>query len=176
LLIFRFLFANTVVGWITGWINVAGWIALTASGGLLGSQLILGVVSLMHPDYEPQRWQQFLIYIGYNIAAFLINAFMTRLLPLITRSAFIWSIVGFVVISITILACASPNYSSASFVFTDFINETGWPDGIAWLLGLLQAGLGLTGFDAVAHSRSNCSLSTSYRNYTDKVYSDRRNT
>ncbi|TVY57347.1 Choline transport protein [Lachnellula cervina] len=29
--------------------------------------------------------------------------------------------------------------------------KTGWPDGIAWLLGLLQAGLGLTGFDAVAH-------------------------
>jgi len=36
-------------------------------------------------------------------------------------------------------------------VFREFINETGWPDGIAWLLGLLQAGLGLTGFDAVAH-------------------------
>lgn len=108
----------------------------------------------MHPNYEPQRWQQFLIYIGYNLAAFLINAFFTRLLPLITRSAFIWSILGFVVISITVLSCASPNYSSASFVFTDFINETGWPDGVAWLLGLLQAGLGLTGFDAVAHSKS----------------------
>ena len=31
------------------------------------------------------------------------------------------------------------------------MNETGWPNGITWLLGLLQAGLGLTGFDAVAH-------------------------
>jgi len=67
------------------------------------------------------------------------------------QSAFISSITGFVIISITILACASPNYSSAEFVFTDSINETGWPDGIGWLLGLLQAGLGLTGFDAVAH-------------------------
>lgn len=134
---------------------MSGWIALTASGGLLGSQLILGIISLMHPNYEAQRWQQFLIYIGYNLAAFLINAFCTRLLPLITRSAFIWSILGFVVISITVLSCASPNYSSASFVFTDFINETGWPDGVAWLLGLLQAGLGLTGFDAVAHSTSH---------------------
>lgn len=76
---------------------------------------------------------------------------MTLLLPIITKSAFIWSITGFVIISITLLACASPNYSSADFVFREFINETGWPDGIAWLLGLLQAGLGLTGFDAVAH-------------------------
>jgi amino acid transporter len=70
---------------------------------------------------------------------------------LINKSAIIWSISGFVVISITILACASPNYNSADLVFRQFENETGWPDGIAWLLGLLQAGLGLTGFDATAH-------------------------
>jgi hypothetical protein len=23
-----------------------------------------------------------------------------------------------------------------SFVFREFLNETGWPDGIAWLLGV----------------------------------------
>jgi choline transport protein len=140
-----------LLSWITGWINTSGWIALVASGGLLGSQLIVGIISLMSTSYVAQRWHQFLIYIGYNLVAFLINAFMTGALPIITRSAFIWSITGFVVISITVLACASPDYSSAEFVFTDFINETGWPDGIGWLLGLLQAGLGLTGFDAVAH-------------------------
>lgn len=80
---------------------------------------------------------------------------MTDALPLVTRGAFIWSIIGFVVISITVLACSSPNYSTPEFVFTEFLNSTGWPDGIAWLLGLLQAGLGLTGFDAVAHSKPN---------------------
>ena len=34
---------------------------------------------------------------------------------------------------------------------SDTCADSGWPDGIGWLLGLLQAGLGLTGFDAVAH-------------------------
>ena len=140
-----------VLSWITGWINVAGWIALVASGGLLGSQLIVGIISFMHLSYVPQRWHQFLIYIGYNLIAFLINAFLTHVLPYITKFAFTWSISGFVIISITVLACASPNYASGSFVYRDFINQTGWPEGVAWLLGLLQAGLGLTGFDAVAH-------------------------
>ncbi|KAL5329342.1 hypothetical protein ACEPPN_002853 [Leptodophora sp. 'Broadleaf-Isolate-01'] len=140
-----------LLSWITGWINVSGWIALICSGGLLGSQLIIGVISLVHSDFVPHRWHQFLIYIGYTLVAFVVNAFMTGALPIITRAAFIWSITGFVVISITVLACASPNYTSANYVFTEFINETGWPDGIAWLLGLLQGGLGLTGFDAVAH-------------------------
>lgn len=141
-----------ILSWITGWINVAGWIALVASGGLLASQLIIGIITFMHPDtYIYHPWHQFLIYIGYNIIAFLINGFMNSSLPIVTKTAFIWSITGFVVISITVLACASPNYSSGKVVFAEFINLTGWPDGIAWLLGLLQAGLGLTGFDAVAH-------------------------
>jgi hypothetical protein len=38
-----------VLSWITGWVNCSGWVALVATGGLLGSQLILGVISLMNP-------------------------------------------------------------------------------------------------------------------------------
>jgi amino acid permease (GABA permease) len=140
-----------LLSWITGWINVSGWIALVASGGLLGSQLILGIVSLFHPDFAPERWHQFLIYIAYTVIAFCVNAFMNHLLPYVNKAAITWSILGFLVISITVLACVSPNYASAHFVFAEFINETGWPDGVAWLLGLLQGGLALTGYDAVAH-------------------------
>ncbi|KAJ5510651.1 Amino acid/polyamine transporter I [Penicillium expansum] len=140
-----------ILSWITGWINCSGWVALVATAGLLGSQLILGVISLMNPSYEPQRWHQFLIYCGYNVVAFLVNAFMNDIMPFVTKGAFIWSLAGFAIICITVLSCASPNYNSAKFVFTDFINTTGWPDGVAWLLGLLQGGLGVTGFDGVAH-------------------------
>ncbi len=143
-----------ILSWTTGWINVSGWIALTATGGLLGSQLITGIIGFMNPGYETQRWHQFFIYIAYTLAAFIINAFGTRLLPLVTKAAFIWSICGFAVISITALACASPEYQSGEFVYRTFINETGWPDGIAWLLGLLQGALGLTAFDAVAVGQS----------------------
>ncbi|OJI96686.1 hypothetical protein ASPVEDRAFT_78444 [Aspergillus versicolor CBS 583.65] len=125
--------------------------ALTAVNSLLSSQLITGIISAMHPDYEAQRWHQFLIYIGLTLGAFVVNAFMNSILPIIYRGAFMWSIGGFVIVSITALACASPDYNSAYFVFCNFVNTTGWPDGIAWLLGLLQGGLGVTAFDAVAH-------------------------
>ncbi|KAJ5469575.1 hypothetical protein N7539_009193 [Penicillium diatomitis] len=140
-----------ILSWITGWVNCSGWVALVATGGLLGSQLILGVISLMSPTYEAQRWHQFLIYIAYNLFAFTINSLLNRILPLFNKAAFIWSLTGFTVICITVLACASPNYNSGDFVFREFTNTTGWPDGIAWLLGLLQGGLGVTGFDGVAH-------------------------
>ena len=82
----------------------------------------MGVISFMNQDYAPQRWHQFLIYIGYNLVAFLLNAFGNSLLPYVTKGAFAWSITGFVIISITVLACSSPNYASGKFVFTEFIN------------------------------------------------------
>jgi len=118
---------------------------------LLPSQLVVGVISLYHPEYEPQNWQQFLLYIGFILAAFIINVFLTRILPYITQTAFIWSLAGFAIICITVLSTASPDYQSGQFVYGEFVNGTGWPNGFAWLLGLLQGALGLTGFDAVAH-------------------------
>jgi len=57
---------------------MAGWIALTATGGLLGSQLLVGVIALYNENYVAQRWQQFLIYIGYTVFAFVVNAFANR--------------------------------------------------------------------------------------------------
>ncbi|MBE3048299.1 amino acid permease [Candidatus Bathyarchaeota archaeon] len=139
------------LSWVTGWVNLAGWLALVAVNSLIQSQLIFGMVSLLHPDYEAQRWHQFLIYIAVAAIALFVNAFAYRLLPYCNTFALAWSLTGFVVISITILATAAPDYATPEYVFAEFSNTTGWPDGLAWLLGLLQSGLGLTAFDAVAH-------------------------
>jgi hypothetical protein len=71
--------------------------------------------------------------------------------------------------------CASPDYQSGEFVYRDFINETGWPDGIAWLLGLLPGGLGLTAFDAVAVSHQHLlSIGFGCCGLTNRVAHDRR--
>lgn len=139
------------ISWVTGWINLTGWVALVATNSSLASTLIINIISLMVDDYNFQRWHQFLLYLGITALNFCINAFMQTLLPKINTVALAWSIAGFFIVSITVLACAAPDYATGEYVFATWINETGWPDGIAWLLGLLQGGLGLTGFDAVAH-------------------------
>lgn len=53
-----------VLSWITGWVNCSGWVALVATGGLLGSEMILGVISLMNPvsSQLPQRTDGSLSY------------------------------------------------------------------------------------------------------------------
>lgn len=114
----------------------------------VSGSLITGIIALLHPNYIVERWHVFLIFEAWMIGSFLINTFGVRLLPTINRAALTWSITGVVVISITCLACASPRYESAQFVFRTYINETGWNNGVAWVLGLLQSAFGLTGFDA----------------------------
>jgi hypothetical protein len=88
------------------------------------------------------------------LGACFINIFGLRLLPTIDRAAIFWyahpqawldstltgrSLTGAVVIIITCLSCASPNFQSADFVFRRYINDVGWNNGVAWILGLLQS-------------------------------------
>ena len=119
------------ISWITGWINLSGWVALVATNSSLASTLIINIISLMNANYVFQRWHQFLIYLGITLITFLINAFMHKLLPHVNGFALAWSIGGFFIICITVLACAAPDYATGEYVFGTFINETGWPDGIA---------------------------------------------
>lgn len=60
-----------------------------------------------------------------------------------------WSLLAVLVTSIVLLATSEK--TDAAFVFTSFKNETGWPDGVSWILGLLQSALSLIAFDVVLH-------------------------
>lgn len=66
-----------------------------------------------------------------------------------TRTTVYWSLFGVVIISIVLLSMSDK--TSAEFVFTNYDNETGWSDGMAWILGLLQSALSLIAFDVVLH-------------------------
>ena len=136
---------SRAISYATGWINVCGWVALSATGPLLGSTFVVNLIYLFHPDYEAKSWHQFLIYIAFALIGLVINAFLTRILPYFTKAAFFWSITGFIIIVITILSCSSPSFQTGKFVYGDFINQVGWPDGLAWMLGLLQGAFALTG-------------------------------
>jgi len=91
------------------------------------------------------------VYVGYTILACILNIYGLRLLPLLNKAAISWSLAGAATIAIVCLACQSGHYQPASFVFGSYINETGWNNGVAWILGLLQSSFGLTAYDAVSH-------------------------
>lgn len=126
------------VSYITGWINLAAWVCLAGANCLLVSGIIMSYAELVNPTFEPKPWQRFLLYIAIGAIAFSYNLFANRFLSHLNKYNMFFTLAGFIISLIVILACAAPDFQSAKFVFGGFINESGWPDGWAWQLGLLQ--------------------------------------
>lgn len=130
--------SKRAVSYITGWINLAAWVCLAGANCLLVSGIIQNFISLANPGYDPKPWQRFLLYIAVDMIAFMFNMFANRFLPYLNKYNIFFTLAGFIMSMVTIIACAAPKYQSGAFVYGGFFNLSGWPDGWAWQLGLLQ--------------------------------------
>ena len=148
------------VAYICAWVNMFGWWTLTASQIAFMTQFLLGMKVIFENDWAGagEGWVQFLVYLGITLVFTGVNAVACRKDPILP-----WfnNIVGiqfgtlFVVFSLALLISVGTKeglrYQPASFAFGAWINQTGWPDGVVWFTGLIQAAYGLTAFDSVIH-------------------------
>ncbi|KAL1412429.1 hypothetical protein Q8F55_000174 [Vanrija albida] len=139
------------LAYVVGWLASAGWCTLLGICAAYCASMIPGFVGLWNPDVEMTKWQIFLLYVLFAALGFSLNTFAVRLLPMVEKTAFYWGVVGIIAVSVTVLATAAPNFQPPKAVFATFTNETGWPSGVAFLLGMMQSTLGLAGYDAVTH-------------------------
>ncbi|KAG0050047.1 hypothetical protein BGZ83_005168 [Gryganskiella cystojenkinii] len=136
--------------WVTGWWNLLGQFGCTA-GIDFGLALLLCSVISLATDWVYQRWQVVLIYFLILIIHGLINTFFVKLIAIMNTIS-VWVHIGGIVIILVTLLVKAENKASASFVFTQFINNTGWSSSVyVVLLGLLQSQFTMTGYDASAH-------------------------
>ncbi|KIW46489.1 uncharacterized protein PV06_02158 [Exophiala oligosperma] len=141
---------KVMMSFIVGWINIAGWLTLITTEAFFAAQFFSAAIQVgSGGHYEITEWRTYLIFVAVSLFGVLLNVFGYHLLGRWNEGALLWSILACVVISATILATSEKTH--AKYVFTDFSNTTGWSDGMAWILGLLQSALSLIGFDAVAH-------------------------
>ena len=141
------------LSYISGWMGTLGWVCLTSTAPLLTGQTILTLARLFHPDFTPGTWFIFSLYMAFALYAILINIFGIRILDRLNSAAVFWSLLGAFTITITLLATAGAKgtLNDAKTTFTTFTNLTGWPDGVAWFIGLLQTSYSLVGMDSVTH-------------------------
>ncbi|KAF9769347.1 hypothetical protein IL306_013247 [Fusarium sp. DS 682] len=133
-----------------GWTNIAGWLTVVTTQAFFAAQLIsAAAVVASNNAYEATQWKTYLFFIAILSFGTVGNIWGNRILGRWNDMALYWSVLSVVIISIILLSM-SPK-TDARQVFTDFTNETGWPDGISWILGLLQSALSLIGFDVVLH-------------------------
>jgi amino acid permease (GABA permease) len=139
--------------WFTGWFNLLGQVAITAGidfGLAFFADFLLNLLFgySTNPPY---------IILIFGIVLFihgLLNTFGVSLVAMLNDISVWWHLVG-VVIIVAVLFLVPKNHQSVSYVFTHFVNNTGFSFAGAavyvFLTGLLMSQYTFTGYDASAH-------------------------
>lgn len=137
-------------GWYTGWLNLLG--LLGAIAGIdYGAALFSGALLSMHTDFTPTAGSTFVIFLCILLLHALLNLFNVRLVSLFNSISVWWHLAGVAVI-VGVLAIVPDSHQSPSFVFGEFVNDTGWSSPLyVAMIGLLLAQYTFSGYDASAH-------------------------
>lgn len=148
-------------GWYTGWLNLLG--LLGAIAGIdYGAALFTGAFLNLQWGFEPSPGSTMLIFCAILLLHAVLNLFGVRLVSLLNSASVWWHLAG-VALIVAVLAIVPDHHQSPSFVFTKFVNDTGWSNPVyVAAIGLLLAQYTFCGYDASAHlseETSNASVS-----------------
>ena len=148
-------------GFFTGWLNLIGLIAVTASvayGAANFVDIFLGLLSdSWAADYSLQR--VFIEFVIILVLAALANIFSSHLLAVVNNISVWWHVAGAALI-ILVLVIVPDHHQSVGWVLSERINNSGYDSGSSssvmfWFLvlplGFLLTQYTITGFDASAH-------------------------
>ncbi|KAI9358723.1 amino acid/polyamine transporter I [Pilaira anomala] len=141
-----------VTSWMTGWFNLIGQFAVTAGINYGIALMIAATISIgTNGAWVPTVGATVGIHIAMCITQGIANSLGSKVMTTLNSFSTWWQVIAPAVIMITIVAKA-PTHQSASFVFTDFNNDSGWSNkAYVAVVGLLQAQFTLTGYDSSAH-------------------------
>ncbi|RGP61811.1 amino acid permease [Fusarium sporotrichioides] len=138
--------------WIYGWLFVVGNISITLSATFGTTLFIVAVVNLFETApgvgvLAGEPYQVYLIFVGVTVFSNAVLALGNKWLLWLDTAAIFWTFAGVIALMISILVLAKEGRRDAKWVFTHFENNSGWPDGWAFCVGLLHAvyAMSLTG-------------------------------
>jgi amino acid permease (GABA permease) len=136
--------------WFTGWFNLLGQVAVTAG---IDFGLAFFADALLNALFGYPTTPGWIILL-FAVVLFLhglLNTFGVALVALLNDISVWWHLVGVAIIFVVLFFVPS-HHQSVSFVFTKFVNNTGFGGGFyVFLIGLLLAQYTFTGYDASAH-------------------------
>jgi amino acid transporter len=143
-------------GFFTGWLNLIGLLAVTASvayGAATFLDLTISTISdSWAGDYSLTR--VFILFVVIMVLAALANIFSGHLLAIVNNISVWWHVAGAAIV-ILILIFVPDHHQSLTYVYTERINNSGFTSGFYWFLvlplGFLLTQYTITGFDASAH-------------------------
>ncbi|KAL2692448.1 hypothetical protein Neosp_002857 [[Neocosmospora] mangrovei] len=142
------------ISYVCGFAASCSWIFLAGAVTILATQILLSFPAYYSKDYVPQGWHYFLVFQALNITTHVYNLLLLKKMAWIHEVGFILSLLTFLTVSITCLVRADRQPSS--FVWNNFENNVGWPDGITFLTGLMTPAVMFLGLDGAMHLAEEC--------------------
>jgi amino acid transporter len=145
-------------GWFTGWLNLIGLIAVTASVDYGCATFLNLTLATTVDGWAGSLNQAFMLFLIILVAHVLINIFGQAIINQLQNISVWWHVFGAALV-VGILIAVPPTHQSPSFLFERF-NNSGFGDGTTsgvsyWFfilpLGFLLTQYTITGFDACAH-------------------------
>src|SRR5438270_5871471 len=156
--------------WITGWFNIVGLVGIVAGVGYGAAFFLQATLSLYGLNFLGINFattksstilhENFLLFLIILALYTAVNIFADRLLAIFNNISVGWHVVGVLVI-IGLVIFVPDHHQSASFVFGQRFNNTGFhagatSGGFFWLyvlpLGFILTMYTQTGYDASAHT------------------------
>ncbi|HEX6870996.1 MAG TPA: amino acid permease [Micromonosporaceae bacterium] len=147
-----------VHGWFTGWLNLIGLVAVTASVDYGCATFLNLTMATVVPGWEGTLNQAFLLFVIILVLHALINIFGQSIIHLLQNVSVWWHVFGAAAV-VAILIIVPDKHQSPSFLL-ERLNNSGFgggttSGGMFWLyvlpLGFLLTQYTITGFDACAH-------------------------
>ncbi|TKX18482.1 choline transport protein [Elsinoe australis] len=142
------------LSWFAGWWNFFAWVFNAASISSILANQVITMWMLFRPDYSPQPWHVFIVYIIITWACAATVLFAQKGLPALNNVMLFLILAG---VFVTIMACAimpsttGSGYASNAAVWSDWQNGTGWPDGFAFVAGMLNGAFAVGTPDCITH-------------------------
>ncbi|GIK01579.1 hypothetical protein Aspvir_005617 [Aspergillus viridinutans] len=141
---------RTPCAFVCGWLSCLSWCLATVSGTIFTAQAILALVSFLKEDYQPRQWPTYLVFLALIALATGMVCLLAHWLPRLQEVMF-WSSISAFVVCLAAVLGMSKSKQPARVVFTQYENETGWPDGLSFLIGLGTCMYMFCATDAATH-------------------------
>ena len=137
---------SLISSWITGWLLLIGNWTYAVSIMFSGSQFILSIFGLKDFEYKEDRFLVLGVYYLILATVGFINFRFSKHLERINKACILWTIYTVLAIDVLLIFFAKKT-NSIKHILTTFDNSrSGWPDPIAFIVGLQSSSFTLTGY------------------------------
>ncbi|SPO27758.1 related to HNM1 - choline permease [Ustilago trichophora] len=140
------------LSYITSWTVLLGYVFLSVAAQLITTTILLAMINLTFPGYVIEVWHICVSIIVTAMFSFVVAGIASKLVSRLNVFAFTWSVVGLLVMILTLLIQSRGHYNTVEFALVDIVNVSGWGNNfVPWVLGLSQAALSTTAIDVPTH-------------------------